>query len=68
MDALLDQGVTVGGGTGALLALPLVEAAAELAADLPVEGGRCGGGAAEADGGHADGADSGADSGAVDAT
>ncbi|MEW2549140.1 nicotinate-nucleotide--dimethylbenzimidazole phosphoribosyltransferase [Streptomyces sp. NPDC047002] len=35
MTPLLDQGVTVGGGTGALLALPLVQAAAGLAADLP---------------------------------
>ncbi|MFJ1600645.1 nicotinate-nucleotide--dimethylbenzimidazole phosphoribosyltransferase [Streptomyces sp. NPDC088261] len=32
---LLDQGVTLGGGTGALLALPLVQAAAALAAELP---------------------------------
>ncbi|MYV53835.1 nicotinate-nucleotide--dimethylbenzimidazole phosphoribosyltransferase [Streptomyces sp. SID3212] len=32
---LLDQGVTVGEGTGALLALPLVQAAAALAAELP---------------------------------
>ncbi|QXE39429.1 nicotinate-nucleotide--dimethylbenzimidazole phosphoribosyltransferase [Streptomyces sp. GMY02] len=32
---LLDQGVTVGEGAGALLALPLVQAAAALAAELP---------------------------------
>lgn len=32
---LLDHGVTVGGGSGALLALPLVQAAAALAAELP---------------------------------
>ncbi|MDQ0786530.1 nicotinate-nucleotide--dimethylbenzimidazole phosphoribosyltransferase [Streptomyces sp. B3I8] len=35
MEPLLDQGVTVGEGAGALLALPLVRAAASLAADLP---------------------------------
>ncbi|WP_059006938.1 nicotinate-nucleotide--dimethylbenzimidazole phosphoribosyltransferase [Streptomyces specialis] len=35
MDPLLDQGVTTGEGTGALLALPLVRAAAALAAELP---------------------------------
>ncbi|WP_030616528.1 nicotinate-nucleotide--dimethylbenzimidazole phosphoribosyltransferase [Streptomyces sclerotialus] len=33
---LLDHGVTAGEGTGALLALPLVQAAASLAAELPV--------------------------------
>jgi nicotinate-nucleotide--dimethylbenzimidazole phosphoribosyltransferase len=32
---LLDQGVTVGGGAGALLSLPMVRAAAALAAELP---------------------------------
>ena len=32
---LLDHGVTVGEGSGALLALPLVQAAAALAAELP---------------------------------
>ncbi|MGK5630949.1 nicotinate-nucleotide--dimethylbenzimidazole phosphoribosyltransferase [Streptomyces sp. URMC 123] len=32
---LLEHGVTVGGGAGALLALPLVQAAAALAAELP---------------------------------
>ncbi|NSC21291.1 nicotinate-nucleotide--dimethylbenzimidazole phosphoribosyltransferase [Streptomyces albus subsp. chlorinus] len=37
-EPLLEQGVAVGGGTGALLALPLVRAAAALAAELPVEG------------------------------
>ncbi|MGY0062475.1 nicotinate-nucleotide--dimethylbenzimidazole phosphoribosyltransferase [Streptomyces sp. LZ34] len=35
LDPLLDHGVTVGEGTGALLALPLVRAAAALAAELP---------------------------------
>jgi len=35
MEPLLDHGVTVGEGAGALLALPLVRAAAALAADLP---------------------------------
>ncbi|WP_051840588.1 nicotinate-nucleotide--dimethylbenzimidazole phosphoribosyltransferase [Streptomyces sp. NRRL F-5126] len=35
MTPLLEQGVTVGGATGALLALPLVQAAAALAAELP---------------------------------
>ncbi|MFP8885088.1 nicotinate-nucleotide--dimethylbenzimidazole phosphoribosyltransferase [Streptomyces mangrovi] len=36
LDPLLDHGVTAGEGTGALLALPLVRAAAALAAELPV--------------------------------
>lgn len=36
LDPLLEQRVQVGGGTGALLALPLVLAAAELASALPV--------------------------------
>ncbi|MEU5212335.1 nicotinate-nucleotide--dimethylbenzimidazole phosphoribosyltransferase [Streptomyces sp. NPDC020742] len=36
LNPLLDHGVTVGEGTGALLALPLVRAAAALAAELPV--------------------------------
>ncbi|WP_344633181.1 nicotinate-nucleotide--dimethylbenzimidazole phosphoribosyltransferase [Streptomyces glaucosporus] len=36
LDPLLDHGVTAGEGTGALLALPLVRAAASLAAELPV--------------------------------
>ncbi|MFD9978418.1 nicotinate-nucleotide--dimethylbenzimidazole phosphoribosyltransferase [Streptomyces sp. NPDC059017] len=35
LEPLLEQGVTVGEGTGALLALPLVQAAAALAAELP---------------------------------
>ncbi|WP_171170602.1 nicotinate-nucleotide--dimethylbenzimidazole phosphoribosyltransferase [Streptomyces sp. I05A-00742] len=35
LNPLLDHGVTLGGGTGALLALPLVQAAASLAAELP---------------------------------
>jgi nicotinate-nucleotide--dimethylbenzimidazole phosphoribosyltransferase len=37
VDPLLDQGVTEGEGTGAMLALPLVQAAAALAAELPEE-------------------------------
>ncbi|MEU2180412.1 nicotinate-nucleotide--dimethylbenzimidazole phosphoribosyltransferase [Streptomyces thermolilacinus] len=36
LNPLLDHGVTVGEGTGALLALPLVQAAAALAAELPL--------------------------------
>ncbi|WP_415950766.1 nicotinate-nucleotide--dimethylbenzimidazole phosphoribosyltransferase [Streptomyces sp. KLOTTS4A1] len=36
LDPLLAHGVTAGEGTGALLALPLVQAAAALAAELPV--------------------------------
>ncbi|MEE1942506.1 nicotinate-nucleotide--dimethylbenzimidazole phosphoribosyltransferase [Streptomyces sp. TRM 70361] len=36
LDPLLDHGVTTGEGTGALLALPLVQAASALAAELPV--------------------------------
>ncbi|EMF00401.1 nicotinate-nucleotide--dimethylbenzimidazole phosphoribosyltransferase [Streptomyces mobaraensis NBRC 13819 = DSM 40847] len=36
LNPLLDHGVTLGEGTGALLALPLVRAAASLAAELPV--------------------------------
>lgn len=35
IEPLLDHGVNVGEGTGALLALPLVQAAAALAAELP---------------------------------
>ncbi|MCX3061439.1 nicotinate-nucleotide--dimethylbenzimidazole phosphoribosyltransferase [Streptomyces beihaiensis] len=35
MEPLLDQGVRVGGAVGGLLALPLVQAAAALAAELP---------------------------------
>ncbi|RST19405.1 nicotinate-nucleotide--dimethylbenzimidazole phosphoribosyltransferase [Streptomyces sp. WAC05374] len=35
LNPLLDHGVTVGEGTGALLALPLVQAAAAFAAELP---------------------------------
>ncbi|MFC8277093.1 nicotinate-nucleotide--dimethylbenzimidazole phosphoribosyltransferase [Streptomyces sp. NPDC057271] len=35
LNPLLDHGVTVGEGTGAMLALPLVRAAAALAAELP---------------------------------
>lgn len=35
LNPLLDHGVTVGEGAGALLALPLVQAAAALAAELP---------------------------------
>ncbi|MFF2993869.1 nicotinate-nucleotide--dimethylbenzimidazole phosphoribosyltransferase [Streptomyces sp. NPDC057950] len=36
LEPLLDHGVTVGEGAGALLALPLVQSAAALAAELPV--------------------------------
>src|SRR5690606_20728829 len=36
LEPLLSQGVAVGEGTGALLALPLVQGAAVLAAELPV--------------------------------
>lgn len=36
LEPLLDQGVSVGGGTGALLALSLIQDAAQLAAQLPV--------------------------------
>ncbi|MEV5599511.1 nicotinate-nucleotide--dimethylbenzimidazole phosphoribosyltransferase [Streptomyces sp. NPDC052496] len=36
LNPLLDHGVTAGEGTGSLLAMPLVQAAAALAADLPV--------------------------------
>ncbi|MEE1928665.1 nicotinate-nucleotide--dimethylbenzimidazole phosphoribosyltransferase [Streptomyces sp. TRM 70351] len=35
LEPVLDQGVTLGEGAGALLALPLVQAAAALAAELP---------------------------------
>ncbi len=35
LEPLLTQGVKVGEGVGALLALPLVQAAAALAAELP---------------------------------
>jgi nicotinate-nucleotide--dimethylbenzimidazole phosphoribosyltransferase len=38
MEPLLDHGVTAGEGTGALLAFPLVRAAAALAAELPEVG------------------------------
>lgn len=37
LEPLLDHGVTVGEGAGALLALPLVQAAAALAAELPLK-------------------------------
>lgn len=36
LNPLLDHGVSVGEGTGALLALPMVQAAAALAAELPL--------------------------------
>ncbi|MEU7060551.1 nicotinate-nucleotide--dimethylbenzimidazole phosphoribosyltransferase [Streptomyces sp. NPDC046197] len=39
LEPLLDHGVTVGEGTGALLALPLVQSAAALAAELPERAG-----------------------------
>ncbi|GAA4957765.1 hypothetical protein GCM10023238_25590 [Streptomyces heliomycini] len=35
LDPVLSHGVTVGEGVGGLLALPLVQAAAALAAELP---------------------------------
>ena len=35
IEPLLDQGVKIGEGLGGLLALPLVQAAAALAAELP---------------------------------
>ncbi len=38
LEPLLAQGVKVGEGVGALLALPLVRAAAALAAELPEKG------------------------------
>jgi nicotinate-nucleotide--dimethylbenzimidazole phosphoribosyltransferase len=62
LDPLLDQRVAVGGGTGALLALPLVQAAAELAARLPVREEEA---TAESSD---DEADAGADARALDAT
>ncbi|SCE37858.1 nicotinate-nucleotide-dimethylbenzimidazole phosphoribosyltransferase [Streptomyces sp. DvalAA-14] len=37
LEPLLDQGISSGGGTGALLALPLLQAAAALSAELPDE-------------------------------
>ncbi|MGD3105060.1 nicotinate-nucleotide--dimethylbenzimidazole phosphoribosyltransferase [Streptomyces sp. YGL11-2] len=42
LNPLLDHGVTAGEGTGALLALPLVRAAAALAAELPERDGTAG--------------------------
>ncbi|MGW8376510.1 nicotinate-nucleotide--dimethylbenzimidazole phosphoribosyltransferase [Streptomyces sp. ODS28] len=36
LEPLVEQGLAVGGGAGALLALPLIRGAARLAADLPV--------------------------------
>ncbi|WP_333771788.1 nicotinate-nucleotide--dimethylbenzimidazole phosphoribosyltransferase [Streptomyces sp. IBSBF 2435] len=39
LDPLLDHGIRVGGGVGALLALPLLQAAAALSAELPPEAG-----------------------------
>ncbi|GHH34449.1 nicotinate-nucleotide--dimethylbenzimidazole phosphoribosyltransferase [Streptomyces candidus] len=56
LNPVLDQGVTVGEGTGALLALPLVQAAAALAAELPVREGT-----ADAERTGSDGADEGLD-------
>lgn len=69
VDPLLTQGVEIGGGTGALLALPLVRAAAALAAELPVREGPDGPGG-ENGGDDGDGAGSGAEggAGALDAT
>ncbi|GAA3033855.1 nicotinate-nucleotide--dimethylbenzimidazole phosphoribosyltransferase [Streptomyces glomeratus] len=43
LEPLLDHGVTVGEGVGALLALPLVQAAAALAAELPEKSAETGG-------------------------
>ncbi|MGW1156832.1 nicotinate-nucleotide--dimethylbenzimidazole phosphoribosyltransferase [Streptomyces sp. NPDC002513] len=43
LEPLLDHGVTVGEGAGALLALPLVQAAAALAAELPEKPAEAGG-------------------------
>ncbi|WP_093713728.1 nicotinate-nucleotide--dimethylbenzimidazole phosphoribosyltransferase [Actinacidiphila alni] len=40
LEPLLDQGVHFGGATGSLLALPLVQAAAALSAELPHPGGK----------------------------
>ncbi|MEV7614649.1 nicotinate-nucleotide--dimethylbenzimidazole phosphoribosyltransferase [Streptomyces sp. NPDC089799] len=61
LNPLLDHGVTVGEGTGALLALPLVQAAAALAAELPERDADRAGEAEQADAAHradsADGAD-----------
>lgn len=37
LEPLVDQGIAAGGGTGALLALPLLQAASLLAAELPEE-------------------------------
>ena len=58
LEPLLDHRVTVGQGAGALLALPLVQAAAELAAELPVRPEP-----AAPDDGAGDGADDGAGDG-----
>ncbi|MEU6095401.1 nicotinate-nucleotide--dimethylbenzimidazole phosphoribosyltransferase [Streptomyces sp. NPDC047079] len=43
LEPLLDHGMTVGEGAGALLALPLVQAAAALAAELPEKSTEAGG-------------------------
>ncbi|MGW7265453.1 nicotinate-nucleotide--dimethylbenzimidazole phosphoribosyltransferase [Streptomyces sp. NPDC054842] len=74
LEPLLDHGVTVGEGAGALLALPLVQAAAALAAELPEVGlgspesspggSSVEGGAGGVSSGEGAGADSGAGSGA----
>jgi nicotinate-nucleotide--dimethylbenzimidazole phosphoribosyltransferase len=66
LDPLLEQRVDVGGGTGALLALPLVQSAAELAARLPVREAPAGGD--ESGDGDEGGGGAGADSLALDAT
>lgn len=62
---LLDQGLRCGGGVGALLALPLVRAAAALAAELPEALAADGPGAESAPG---DGTAAGAESRPLDAT
>lgn len=50
LDPLLNHGVHTGGGTGALLALPLVQSAAQLAAELPARPEPADGAADSADG------------------
>lgn len=65
LDPLLEQRVAVGGGTGALLALPLVQAAAELASLLPVSEDEAGTEATDGPDGGSSGA---ADSPALEAT
>ncbi|NLU74490.1 nicotinate-nucleotide--dimethylbenzimidazole phosphoribosyltransferase [Streptomyces sp. HNM0575] len=68
LDPLLEQRVEVGGGTGALLALPLVQAAAELAAELPVREDEAADGESGEDEDGSGGEDGAANSPALDAT